>query len=380
MSRRPLRLVLVLAAPVLTLLALRAFCCDVYRVDSGSMEPTLHGDPENGERVLVRYARNPRPARFDLVVLRRPGERAPFIKRVVGLPGERVQIQGGDLLIDGARLPSTAPRPPLVAVFDPHAQSFAEEFRLDPQLWTETAAGWLLDDEPSDLRPGHGEACYRHQVTDGFPAADGTLTRGLREVGDVALESAVRLERAGGELVWSVTEGGDRFEARCADGRVTLVRTERGPEEVLAEAAGGPQPGSWTHARLANIDGVVSFDLGELHLQAAYQAVSVPEPRADPAYRHLLPRACLGGGGVRATFAEVRLWRDLHYTELGTFASAEPLELGPREIFVLGDNSAGSADGREWGAVRLDQVIGFAEAVVWPPAQVRRLRPVAAGD
>ncbi len=82
------------------------------------------------------------------------------------------------------------------------------------------------------------------------------------------------------------------------------------------------------------------------------------------------------GSAVRAGFRAVRVLRDLHYTELGEHGLAEALELGPGEIFVLGDNSADSTDSREWGAVRLEQLIGFAEAVVWPPASLRRLRPV----
>ena len=91
MSRRVVRIALAVAAPVLAVLVLRAFFGDVSRVASGSMEPTLHGDPERGEFVLVRYAADPAPERFDLVVLRRPGEAAPYIKRVVGLPGDTVR-------------------------------------------------------------------------------------------------------------------------------------------------------------------------------------------------------------------------------------------------------------------------------------------------
>ena len=45
-------------------------------------------------------------------------------------------------------------------------------------------------------------------------------------------------------------------------------------------------------------------------------------------------------------------------------------------FFVLGDNSGDSEDGREWGAVRLEQVIGYAAAVVWPPSAARGLAPV----
>lgn len=380
MSRRLVRIALALAAPILALLVLRAFYCDVYRVDSGSMEPTLHGDPEEGELVLVRYAGDPRPERFDLVVLRREGARAPFIKRVVGLPGERVQIVGGDLLINGARLPAAGARPAPVPVFDDRRQAFADDFEFSEQLWSQTPDGWRLEHSGPERQEERGLACYRHPVTDSYPGADGEQVRGLRDVGDLVLECEVRLEQPDGVLVWSVTEGGDRFEARYEAGEVLLVRTGRGPEQVLAQGQLVLGLNSWRRARLANLDGHLSFELGDLRLTASYQADSLPVPRHDASYQHLVPRACLGGGGVRASFRAVRLLRDLHYTELGSHGIGEALELGPGELFVLGDNSAGSVDSREWGAVRLGQVIGFAEAVVWPPTALRVLGPVAEQD
>jgi len=392
MSRRLVRIALALAAPVLALLVLRAFFCDVYRVDSGSMEPTLHGDPEDGELVLVRYAREPRLERFDLVVLRRPAERAPFIKRVVGLPGERVQIVGGDLLVNGARLPAATPRPAPIPVFDTRTGSFSAEFQFSEELWTETPDGWLLDSARPEPLEGYGVACFRHPVTDGFASVEGGFMTGLRAVGDLVLESEVRLEEPGGMLVWSISEGGDRFEVRLEDGSARLVLLAPDPEdplapnteELLAEGPFAMPPGRWTQLRLASLDDVVSLDLREsgtggsarLRLEVPHHADSAPQGSQDPSYRHVQPRACLGGAAVKASFRDVRVLRDLHYTNLGAYGLAEPLNLGPGEIFVLGDNSADSADGREWGAVRLDEVLGFAEAVVWPPAQMRRLRPV----
>jgi len=390
MSRRLVRTALALAAPVLALLVLKVFFCDVYRVDSGSMEPTLHGDPEEGELVLVRYASAPRPERFDLVVLRREGVRAPFIKRVVGLPGERIQLLDGDLLVNGARLPAATARPATVPLFDELRQSFADEFLFSDELWSKTPEGWRLDNpktlegwvldnaEPEAL-PEHGLALYRHPATDAYPAADGAQAPGLRDVGDVVLECDVRLETPEGLLTWSVTEGGERFVARLEGGEVSLVRTGQGAEVVLAHGQLTAPSSGWRHVRLANVDGTVSFELGGpggLYLEAAYQSDSVPQNRREAGYRHLFPRACLGGGTVRARFRAVRLSRDLHYTELGSHGQAQALELGPDEVFVLGDNSGDSTDSREWGAVRLEQLFGFAEAVVWPPSGMRRLRTV----
>ena len=100
----------VLALLALALLVLKSLVCGIYRVNTTSMEPTILGMRGAGERVLVFYGKSA-PARFDPVVVLRKGEDTPVVKRAVGLPGERLQIVDGDLLVNGARLAPDAPRP-----------------------------------------------------------------------------------------------------------------------------------------------------------------------------------------------------------------------------------------------------------------------------
>ena len=73
---------------------------DVYIVPSGSMEPTLRIN----ERFFARLPDSlPLPyRRGDVVVFRTgPGEGVEYVKRVVALPGDRVQMQGGVLQVNG---------------------------------------------------------------------------------------------------------------------------------------------------------------------------------------------------------------------------------------------------------------------------------------
>jgi signal peptidase I len=69
-------------------------------VEGDSMRPTLRP----GQRLAVGPLDRP-PRRGELVVVRRA---APFtmevVKRVVGLPGERVRLVGGRLQVDGAEV------------------------------------------------------------------------------------------------------------------------------------------------------------------------------------------------------------------------------------------------------------------------------------
>lgn len=99
---------------------------DQYAIPTGSMEPTLHGDPRfgYGDRVLVnKWLYGPRipftnyrlwqwdtPDRWDIVVFRPvPGtsDHPALIKRVVGLPGDHIHITDGKLEINGE--PATPP-------------------------------------------------------------------------------------------------------------------------------------------------------------------------------------------------------------------------------------------------------------------------------
>jgi len=69
-----------------------------FRIDGSSMEPTLH----NGEYVIINrvvYKLHP-PERGDVIVFQRDGRR-DYIKRVMGLPGETIEIRQGQIFING---------------------------------------------------------------------------------------------------------------------------------------------------------------------------------------------------------------------------------------------------------------------------------------
>lgn len=87
----------ILAIIVLTFIG-RAF-----RIPSSSMVPTL----QIGDRIFVNrfIYRLSEPSRGDLAVFVYPeDESRDFIKRIVGLPGETVEIKGGEIYIDGRKI------------------------------------------------------------------------------------------------------------------------------------------------------------------------------------------------------------------------------------------------------------------------------------
>jgi signal peptidase I len=84
-------------------LAIRTFIIAPFKIPSGSMRMTL----VEGDRILVNkfiyHFREPR--RGDIIVFRFPSEpKRPFIKRLVGLGGDEVEIREGAVLVNGQPL------------------------------------------------------------------------------------------------------------------------------------------------------------------------------------------------------------------------------------------------------------------------------------
>ena len=107
-----------LAAVVLVVFLAKGAIAEPFYVPSGSMEPTLLiGDALVASKFAYGYSAaslpiqitlpetgrvfGSAPKRGDVVVFRWPGDRSQaWVKRVVGLPGDRIQMRQGQLFID----------------------------------------------------------------------------------------------------------------------------------------------------------------------------------------------------------------------------------------------------------------------------------------
>ncbi len=101
-----------LAIVVVVLTTFRSAVADWNDVPTGSMRPTIL----EGDRILVNklafglrvpftlrwFVQWDEPARGDVVVLHSPADGTRLVKRVVGLPGDTVEMRDNRLLINGA--------------------------------------------------------------------------------------------------------------------------------------------------------------------------------------------------------------------------------------------------------------------------------------
>ena len=123
-GREILEWILTIVAAVVIALPLRAFAFEMVRVDGSSMNGTLSSGEimfvtkfdyastwlslpwwdDKGKEAASRITTGGDPKRFDVVVCRYPGRGdTNFVKRVVGLPGDTVELRQGYLYVNGER-------------------------------------------------------------------------------------------------------------------------------------------------------------------------------------------------------------------------------------------------------------------------------------
>ncbi len=143
---------------LLAAVLIRTFIIQLYWIPTPSMEPQLmvgDGIVANKARYLLTE-----PKRGDILVFKYPlDQRVHFVKRVIGLPGDKVEIKDNTLNLNGAvltepYLAAAQPMPDYGPVEVPPGHYFmmgdSREGSQDSRVW-----GFL----PRNLIIG--EACYR---------------------------------------------------------------------------------------------------------------------------------------------------------------------------------------------------------------------------
>lgn len=353
-----------------------------------------------GDRILVTkwpylFGGPLGPQRWDLVVFRDPANAdQSFIKRLIALPGETVEIIDGDVFIDGqiTRKPTVRQRALWRIVHDQTHAPRAGIGDRSPLRWVAAEAlagegGWMGLDGRRIRFLGSGQsAAYTIEFAPRQPIRNWTgynLGTDSANVGDIRLVAGLDWRDGLGWLRGELDRGDYRFRATVhADGRLTLAMTR------------DTDPPAWRVVAEDNVGvlvpGLHRLEFGHLDYQAYLRVGDVTLTTRDEDYTPDVPvlrtRMISTPISLRITaaqadfaFTNLRVERDVYYTynprRTRRADAGNPLALGDDEYFVLGDNSAFSHDSRSWDTV--DPLV--AAYYGRGPEQTPRARPYRVG-
>ncbi len=130
-------------AVALVFLIIRPFILQAFYIPSPSMEPTLLGKNNSGDRILVNKFeyRVDKPHRDDVVVFLAPlaatrpdlPDDSEFIKRLIAMPGDRLEVRSGYMMAGSKRINHPELRQELAkaGVFGPEAQAVGDVDQAD---------------------------------------------------------------------------------------------------------------------------------------------------------------------------------------------------------------------------------------------------------
>jgi signal peptidase I len=339
----------------------------------------------NGDRLLVdKNVFNLRkPRRWEMAVFHCPDSDPkelgkPYVKRVVGLPGETIVIKDGEVYANGELL-----RKGYAEVREMRILDFDMNYVPKQMGWSNR---WLIDEHdprlpntsrllpcPADNKTLQGSilrlnadqqvtttATYRnwnldHQQEepirswnsyDGLPRSFGKFPA----VHEFSFTSELEVTRVTPEasIIFRLTDGVLTVSAR-------VVLDSQPLAAVSFEVDGNPCPlpkakfqfipGRKYSIEYLFVDRRVSFIVDGKPIGA-----SLDLPSREKSQEVSRPLS-ISVQGCQVVFSNIKLYRDVYYTQFGangTLPPGNPVTLGPGQYYLLGDNSANSQDSRKW--------------------------------
>jgi signal peptidase I/rubredoxin len=423
--------------------------CGEDRIDIRFVPPN-HGDQLLVQKNVFEFRQ---PRRWEVVVLKSPSRPTPFVKRIVGLPNESVQIKNGDIYVDGEICRKNLAQQRAVRIL-------VNDNDYLPDDPPEGQSCWLVEDSKSGWSTkGHGFAFVPPSSNTSADALPDSAVASKDRIAWIAFR---RWTRHGGRYRTSVQiadskpvvhlqvsafpqvrydqaarrleamgavdpDERDRLLARnkapatraainelCAKSHVAPVTDEYGYNRANAGLISMPVRDLFLECQVAIGSGAgdVTFEIsdGRLTFQVIVSRVNhdaelrlvgqakwlfhtvYPPGQFDKPFKLefstfdrlvtaavngallFAPWECptdqsepsripvrIGARDVEVEVSQLRVYRDIYYTRgQGRNAIDQPIELGPDEFFVLGDNSPVSNDGRSWtqAAIKRSQLIG----------------------
>ena len=339
-----------------------------YLVPTSSENPVANGDRILVLKCLYQFAE---PKRWDVVVFKNPTNPSEnYIKRLIGLPNERIEIIDGDIYVDGqiARKPPCVQRELWMPVYDndyrpvnPNQRGafngylWQVPFDLDASAWAvdeRNPTAFVLDGSPDRIETMTygGRSANDFKVM--YAYNDIRMESRMPQCSDLMVRFYVQPESEAGRVGATLSKYGVDYRAWLdLGGEMVLSRFDGTEETVLARrSAEMPARGAFTLVKFANVDHQLLFEFNgnRLTFDLGRSPDALDRSRIETAGAQVF-------GAGKLTLSHLAIFRDIHYlgqSEGGRVPRAtqeNPFTLSADEFFVLGDNSPNSEDGRWWG-------------------------------
>jgi signal peptidase I len=362
---------------------------------------------ENGDRILVGkcFYQFFQPKRWDVIVFKNPlNPSENYIKRLIGLPEEEVEIIDGDIYINGRiqRKPPKVQNELWMPIYDNDYQPVrSREGSFNGRFWRQPftnvdGSKWIIPkNEPTlfclDCPAGKintmfydtseqssandFRAAYAYDDARGYgrlPYCSDLLVRFYVTPGQQQGQIGAELGKYGiSYRAWVDLYESKAYIARLSNGQETILEDSWSlPETVLEKPS---------LLKFANVDHKLILQFGNEKL--TYDLGDGAKDAGDRR-THIEPEVKIFGAG-KLKISHVAVFRDIHYIETGSpnrAAEGNPFPLRKDEFFALGDNSPNSQDSRLWnskglgnngrryraGIVPRDYLLGKAVFVYWP--------------
>ena len=400
---------------ILAAVLLKWFCIEAYQIPTSSMQPTLMGSTEAGvyDRILVNKLIQTfrEPQRWDITVFKYPLQKNQnYVKRIVGMPGDRLTIAGGNVYqVEGegdAANFTTLRKPddlqqamwknvfPLRRDARSETKSLGQVFGASPsRAAKETDTGFTLEPGGKSARlyfRDEADGGMIDAVWDGYPA---NVAASIREQGvgrypleicpDVRMSAEVTAAQAPRsfaievevlrpnlpKLVYAMVVAGGEARVEVRDGnKKTLGSSDAFDVEIRA--------GETTHLAFAHVDDLLIAWQDDVELarwdcaQWDCREGCVVAGAKPASGQRVTPQFVCSGQGVIA-LDNVRIDRDQHYARN---KAPEIIEVPEGHYYMLGDNVRQSIDSRGWTAITIAVDADDNVVPVSSPDAVRTIR------
>jgi hypothetical protein len=272
------------------------------------------------------------------------------IKRVVGLPGETIEIRLGDLFVEDKILRKDFPTQKQLRI-PIHDSQF--------QPTTDIPSRWRLSvDDPNWLVYHHWRCCAHRGLRDEDFAVDDnygfnqTLARNLHQTDDLFLEIEIALA-PDHVFGWRFYRGSTSYEFWISPNPRHLsieIKNPQTSERDCQQVELLPFHADQVRIEFSSFDAQAIVAINDQHV---FQKTC--EPSRSPPNKYPLE---ISPTASKTAIHRIQLWRDIFY--YAESVSGSRLNAGPDGYILLGDNVPVSIDSRHWqpAAINTAAIIG----------------------